>query len=330
MNWDSDELRAAALRLLLLGTIRSTRVAEPLLVEAEELGLVVPARRLNEFRLPPHCKEKFRRYLKVRWPELDDSESAFCSCPDTISATALRTMRRMSLDLPVGIERLNRKTWSAWAGAHSKSGYRTPPEGVLLTTDEALRLRANAGLEFSGEGGERFAANACQALFGETIVPERGLARSWRLCGELPKLILTVENIGAYVDFSMPSWLLLIHAPGRNTLLATRFIDRLPSNIPWLHFGDVDPAGLDIGLSIHGQEPGRRPTPWIPRAASVLLATHSLPLDLPWPTRRFPPDLLNNPMLKWLIDHQRWLEHEAAVLLPGFRDELDQLGESFI
>lgn len=327
MNWDCDELRAVALRLLMLGTIRSTKVAEPLLMEVEELGFVVPARHLNAFRLSPHCKEKFRRYLMVRWPQLNDAESVFLACPETISATALRTMRRMPLGLPVGIKRLNRKTWSAWAGAHSKSGHRTAPEGVQLTTDEALRLRANAGLEFSGEGGERFAANACQALFGETIIPERGLERNWRLGGNLPKLILTVENIGAYVDLPVPSWLLLIHAPGRNTLLATRFIDRLPSNIPWLHFGDVDPAGLDIGLSIRGQEPGRRPTPWIPHAANVLLATHSLPLDLPWPARRFPSDLLNNPVLKWLIDHQRWLEHEAAVLLPGFRDELDKLGE---
>lgn len=330
MNWNSDELRAAALRLLLLGTIRSTRIAEPLLVEAEELGLVVPGRRQNEFRLPPHCKEKFRRYLKVRWPQLDEAEYAFFGSPETISGTALRTMRRMPLVFPAGIARLNRKTWSAWAGAHSKSGYRTPPEGVLVTTDEALRLRANAGLEFSGEGGERLAADVCQALFGETIIPERGLAQSWRFGGELPKLILTVENIGAYVDLSVPTWLLLIHAPGRNTLLATRFIDRLPQDIPWFHFGDVDPAGLDIALSIRARDSGRRPTPWIPRAANALLDTHSLPLELPWPARRFPADLLINPVLRWLVDHQRWLEHEAVVLSPGFRDELDKLGASIM
>jgi hypothetical protein len=322
VNWDSDELRSAALRLLLLGAIRSTKVAGPLLAELEELGLVTPSTRKNEFLLLPQCKEKFRRYLGVRWPQLDVVESAFFARPETISAAALRSLRRLPLSLPAGVTQLNRRTWSAWAGAHSKSGYRTPPEGLLLTSDEVLRLRTNAGLQFVSEDSESLAADVSQRIFGELIVPERGLARNWRVSGVLPKLVLTVENIGAYIDLPVPQWLLLIHAPGRNTRLATGFIDRLPAGIPWVHFGDVDPAGLDIALSIHGHKQDRRPIPWIPGVASELLETHALPLDSPWPQHRLPPDLLNNPVLKWLVAHQRWLEHETAVLLPGFAEEL--------
>lgn len=325
MNWDSDELRSAALKLLLQGSIKSSKLAEPLLVELEELGLLMPGTRKSEFLLPPQYKEKFRRYLVVRWPQVHEAESAWSSRPEAISATALRALRRAPLSLPAGITKLNRRTWSAWAGAHSKSGYHTPPDGVLLTTDEDLRMRPNAGLQFIGDGGETLSADACQGMFGEVIVPERGLARNWHVAGVPPKLILTVENIGAYIDLTLPTWMLLIHAPGRNTILATRFIDRLPADIPWAHFGDLDPAGLDIALSIRTQKLGRRPLPWIPGVASELLESHSLPLDSPWPEQCLPPDFLNNTVLSWLVERQRWLEHEAMVLLPGFLDELEKV-----
>jgi hypothetical protein len=322
VNWDSDELRAAALRLLLLGAIRAIKIAEPLLVELEALGWAVPGRRNGEFHLAPQHKEKFRQYLRVRWAQLDEVEFAYALRPEAISASALRALRRSPLKLPAGITQLNRKTWSAWAGAHSKSGHHTPPNGVLLTTDEDLRLRTNEGLQFIGKDGETLPADACQNMFGEVIVPERGLLRSWRLAGELPKLVLTVENIGAYVDLPLPTWLLLIHAPGRNTVLASRFIDRVPADIPWFHFGDLDPAGLSIALSIRSQDKSRAPIPWIPRVSAELLETHALALDSSWSEQQLPARLLKNPVLGWLVEHQRWLEHEAMVLLPGFADEL--------
>jgi hypothetical protein len=311
-----------------LGSIRAIKAAEPLLAELEALGWVVPGRRHGEFHLAPQHKDKFRRYLRARWPQLDEVESAYASRPEVISANALRTLRRLPLKLPTGITQLNRRTWSAWAGAHSKSGYHTPPDGVFLTTDEDLRLRTNAGLQFIGKDGETLSADACQNMFGEVIIPERGLLRGWRVSGKMPKLVLTVENIGSYVDLPVPTWLLLIHAPGRNTVLACRFIDRLSADIPWFHFGDLDPAGLSIALSIPSQEKGRRPMPWIPRIASKLLETHALALDSPWPKQHLPPGLLKNPVLGWLVEHQRWLEHESMVLLPGFVDELTMMTES--
>lgn len=329
MNWDSDELRAAALKLLLSATIRETKTAAPLLAELEELGIVAPGRCQGEFRLLAEHKAKFRCYLSVRWLQLDKAEQAFSANPETISAIALRALRRRSLTLPSGLTQLNRKTWSAWAGAHSKSGYATPPPGALLTADDVLRLRPNAGLQLIGEQGGALAADTCLALFGELIMPERGLSRNWHVAGELPWLVLTVENIGAYVDFSVPPWLLLVHAPGRNTVLATRFIDRLPPTIPWAHFGDLDPAGIDIALSIRSPDKGRKPIPWIPHIAFELLETHSLPLNCPWPAQTLPRQLLEHPVLNWLVAHQRWLEHESLVLLSEFSAEVSKLAPAF-
>lgn len=325
MNWDSDELRSAALRLLLQGTIKATTVTLPLLAELEEIGWVVPAVRKAEYRLPLQQRDKFRRYLRVRWPQVDQAESAFATRPGMISAVTLRALRRLPLELREGITQLNRKTWSAWAGAHSKSGLSRPPDGVVLTTDEGLRLRANAGLQIIGEKDVALHVDACQALFGEVMVPERAFSRRWRVSGLLPKVILTVENIGAFIDFPAPTWLLLVHAPGRDTALATRFVGRLPAHIPWAHFGDLDPAGLRIALSIRSHADGRHPKLWIPNVVSELLETHSLPLELPWPKEQFPTEILEHSVVNWLVEHQRWLEHEPVVLLPGFVDDVKAL-----
>jgi hypothetical protein len=327
MNWESDELRATALRLLLSGSVSANKIAEPLLDELDELGMVAHSRRAGEFVLCAGHKERLRRYLAVRWPQVDEAEAAFVSRPETISAVALRALRRAPLALPSDLRQLNRRTWSAWAGAHSKSGFCTPPDGVVLTTDEGLRLRANAGMQIGVEEGAALDVDVWQTLFGEVIVPERAFARDWGLWGVMPELVLTVENLGAFVDFPSPPWLLLVHAPGRNTALATKFVSRLPGNIPWAHFGDMDPAGLKIAMSIHRHGDCRSPVPWVPRAAAELLETHTLPLESSWPEQDLTPGLLDNLVIKWLIKHQRWLEHEAVVLLPGFAQELTELAQ---
>ena len=326
MNWESDALRAVVLRLLMLGQVRATRQAAPLFVELEELGLVVPTSRAAYYRRRPGKAAALREYVAQRWDGLAAAELAFSCHPWTISAAALRGARRARLTLPAGLQRLNRKTWSAWAGAHSKSGHVTAPHGMVLTADETVRVRPNRGLRMAmAEPCVELPLDALQAFLGEVAIPERGFGHAWRLDGVMPELIVTVENRGAFVDFPSVDGLLVVHAPGRNTALATRFISALPANIPWVHFPDLDPAGLDIALSLHCGEPPRRPLTWIPRAAAGVLASHALPLDAPWQTDGWPRHLLDDPVLAWLIRKQCWLEQEGLVLLPRFLDELIQL-----
>jgi hypothetical protein len=327
MKWEGDEQRALGLRLLLTTRARASKVTAPLLAELEELGLVAPARCAREYVLRPQKTDALRHYLTARWRGLAAAELAFSSRPDTISASALREWKRAQLILPAGIGQINRRTWSAWAGAHSKSGHSTPPNGIVLTTDESLRFRPNAGLQIFGEGGIQLPLEAMQTLLGEVAIPERGFCHPWWIVGKMPGLIITVENRGAFIDFPICPEVLLINCPGRNTALATRFIDRLPVNIPWYHYPDLDPEGLRIALSIHCADQLRRPVIWIPRAAEDLLATHALPLESAWPELDLPSKLLGNPVLTWLMVEQCWLEHEALVLLSCFGEELAELAK---
>lgn len=330
MRLESDELRTVVLRLLLRNGVRATKLTTPMLIELEELGMVTPAKSAGQYVLRADKTDALRRYVAVRWPGLAAAESAFSTRPGKISAAALRELRRTPLRLPPDIRRLNRKTWSAWAGAHSKSGHCGSPQGLVLTSDESLRLRPNAGLWIFGGRSGPLLLDTVQSLFGEVAIPERGFEPQWRLGGIMPDLIITVENRGAFIDFPSVPRVLLLHAPGHNTVLATRFIGRLPNDIPWLHFPDFDPGGIAIAMLICCRKQLRRPVTWIPVVALTLLETHALPLDLPWPPLNLPPKLRDDPVLTWLIQNQCWLEQEALVLMPQFAEELAQLVKSSI
>lgn len=325
MNWDDDRLCAAALRLLLTGTLRTTKAAAGLLLELEQLGLIGPTRREGQFRLQAGAGNALRRYLQPRWPALTAAEATFAARPHLISAMALRAERRRLLALPPGITHLNRKTWSAWAGAHSKSRQRSPVQGVRLTTDRTLRMRPNLGLQLVTEEGRMLSLDDYHTVLGEISIPERAIDGAWYVAGTMPALVMTVENIGAFIDLPAPPWLLLLHAPGWDTALATGFIGRLPSDVHWMHFGDLDPEGLRVGLSMQCVSSGRRPAVWVPRAAATLLTTHALPLRAAWPVQNLPTALMADPILRDLVDTRRWLEHESMVLLAAFAEELNQL-----
>ncbi|KUM03718.1 hypothetical protein KIF53_15975 [Chromobacterium subtsugae] len=320
MRWDDDKLRALALNLLLQGEIRRAVTSAPLIEHLDDLGIVIPIReRKDIFQLVPVRLTDYRHYLAVRWPDYAIAEAHFTGLNEKASAAGLRELRREHLDLPTGIKRLNRKTWSAFAGAHSKSRETATPTGVTLTTDDLLRARVNDGLCLQGPSGEYFDLTLWQRLTTEVILPERAFDAEWQFIGTFPDFILTVENLGTFVDLPKPPGCLLLHSPGWNTALASRLIGCLPSEIPWVHFGDLDPNGIRIPEALEVAE--RHPVFWIPDATAVVVDTHSLPFRAPWPDCT----VLSHPTLLRLKETQRWLEQETIILTPEFAVELAEL-----
>ena len=319
MNWQDDALRVAALKLLLRGELKCSPTTHELINELDDIGLIVPTRRHNHYQLVAHRQADYHTYLISRW--LDYAVYAHHFTKDEpLNVASLRTLRRAVLEMPATFSRLNRKTWSAWASAHSKSCYASPPEGLTITADDVLRVRVNDGLCLSSQGGDVFDLEVWQRLANETVLPERAFAENWTLTGVLPELILTVENLGAFVDIQKPANCLLLLSPGWNDNLAKQFISRLPESISWLHFGDIDPNGLRIGQAF--TVGARKPEIWIPRAAAALLETHSLALVDPWSLDEEEYPILGNETLRSLVQVNRWLEQESMLLLPGFFEEL--------
>ncbi len=120
---------------------------------------------------------------------------------------------------------------------------------LSLTTDDVLRMRTNSGLILR-MGSFRISCDDLMAVAGEVILPERALLDGIAVCGVLPKMILTVENLGPFVDMEKPKELLLIHQPGWNTHLSLRLTKLLGNETPIYHFGDLDPNGLAIFLHL--------------------------------------------------------------------------------
>jgi hypothetical protein len=177
---------------------------------------------------------------------------------------------------------------------------------LVVTGDDVVRLRPHAGLAL--RRGERVDLDPA-ALTGEVALPERALLDGVTFDGPPPRLVLTVENLGAYVDLPKPADVLAIWLPGWNSPLALRVLDLLAS-APHAHFGDLDPEGAAIVAHLRAR--GRSVRWFVPAFWAEYESTHALPCLAPWP----PPDPDWPPLVRRLAAAGRWLEQEAVVPDP--------------
>ncbi len=159
------------------------------------------------------------------------------------SDIAALPMLRRQVSAPASMT--NRRNWNAAVGLGPKHMAKvTAP--ALLTRDWVLRFRPNEGLAGVSEDGTivDFSERACREH--ECAISERGWMKIQSLCHTMPQLVITCENIGAYVDLPVDHATLVIYAPGADIEVAVSLLKMLPT-IPWLHFGDLDPEGVQIG-----------------------------------------------------------------------------------
>lgn len=139
---------------------------------------------------------------------------------------------------------INRRNWNATKGLGPKHDAKLPATATL-TVDWMLRFRPNKGLLASFDGNEiRF--DELAAMLTECAMPERLWLRLEKFSGVLPQLVVTCENLGAYIDLPIPETAVAIFAPGADVDPAAQMVKRFP-DARWIHFGDVDQDGLDIG-----------------------------------------------------------------------------------
>lgn len=144
--------------------------------------------------------------------------------------------------------RLNQRTATAALGVHSKPSLREAHQAALehteVTHDGLIRIRPNPGLVVQ-RGKTRWDAQELSRCLGELILTERALRDGTTLSGELPAALLTVENLGPYIDLQLPPGWMVAHVPGWNVAMLHLFVEQLPG-VPIVHFGDLDPDGVRI------------------------------------------------------------------------------------
>ncbi len=311
----------ALLELVQRGALARRRSREALVEQLLDCGWVRQGPRADEILLSERHRGDVCALLDRIFPSWRATAEALDAAglpPTAAGLKALRRSRRAAAAiLP---ERLNRRVAVSLLAEHSKVDPAGLPRShnLTLTRDSAVRLRPSAGLRIT-RGKRALDARDLAQIQGELLLTERALSSGTALGGRLPRGILSVENLGAYIELPAPDWLLVLYAPGWDTRATRLLLAQLP-DIPAAHFGDLDPQGLAIVEHLRRERPSLRwfiPSFW----ADVLDETPALTAD--WTgvsDRRGLPELVRT-----LAERGIWLEQEPIVLHPELPAELERI-----
>jgi hypothetical protein len=325
-DWSCPDHPWTLLALLDAGQVTRNKANSALLDWLQRAGWVGQGGRRDLRVLVPGRRTEVESRLDVLWPQWRGELAALEREGFPHDPSGLRQLRRRCLPLRQLPTQLHRKTWMARFGAHSKAGSpdQQPPEGITLTDDDLLRLRPSRGLVLRLSDGTEQECAPCAALLGELVIPQWALNQGLALAGTAPRWVMTVENLGAYLDLPAPAQALIVHQPGWNTRLAARLIAQLPHGLPWWHFGDLDPKGLEIFASLG--DAVAKPRHFVPAWWQEYLETHGLKLKGDWPRScACAEDIKHQALVQRLSEMGLWLEQEAILLDPRLADALARL-----
>ena len=242
---------ASLARLLETGTIRSGRKNEALIHRLETARWVKLGSRKDEWVLrsdkTPDLENRMSILLPTWREDFDLLRSIGRNHFDASDIAALPMLRRNANQSG---RMLNRRNWNAAAGLGPKHKAKVPSQS-LLTKDWVLRFRPNKGLEGVSDKGI-IDLTEMAAEWTECVMPERAWMGFKTFSGVLPRAVVTCENLGAYIDLPASESTLVIYSPGADTEAAIALLKMFPSAM-WMHFGDLDPEGIDIAKRIAGE-----------------------------------------------------------------------------
>lgn len=160
--------------------------------------------------------------------------------------------------------RINRRNWKSAAGLGPKRKSMLKTEATL-TSDWVMRLRPNKGLLANWEDSTTDLWEMAQT-WTECPIPQRQWLNLKQFAGTTPDVVITCENLGAYIDLPLPKNALCVFSPGKHTEIAIELLAKLPTS-RWVHYGDLDPEGLEIAEQI-ANAAGRTMDLFIPSFAS--------------------------------------------------------------
>jgi len=321
MNWQASYIKQALIKLLETSKIKQGKRLEALINFLLEQAWIATTTRMNEFELTNTGKPALAKFIRAHYPNWEKEQSVVAQMGLQTSnvehaqfAAKLNFIkRRLKQPLPII---LNEKTIQAIWGQDSK----TPiPETLKqnlpkfrATVDEAVRIKPNFGFRLLRQDGISIDCDQIVALLHELSVSERALMEIDQACGKLPLLVMTIENKGVFIDINVPESVMLIYAPGNNTALVSQFLSLLMKKITWVHFGDLDSKGIQIGQSLASQIK-REYQPFIPNywIQYKNLYCHPVTTDKQsW----HPINLPNHPLLQQLFRENQWMEQECIIL----------------
>jgi hypothetical protein len=305
---------ALLLRLIQTGECKGSARAAALLERFRLAHWVEPARRPGYWKVRPGAKSG----LLTRITELSPSWEADAQLLRENSLDPLNPRSHQALaglkaaHTPLG--QLHRKTWNSATAAGSKRVSRLPTT-AQLTDDWAVRGRVNCTTTLISPLGPVDLQALTQTL-SEFSIAERGWLAASGFGGTLPQHVLTVENLSPLVDLVLPANTMILFCQGAAVDGAVHLLRALPL-ATWMHFGDLDAAGVQIALRI-AKLTNRRPDLYVPSFAKDYLL-RKLPAKRTWTCSPF-----DVPILKTLSADKSWLEQEIFILDQRLLKDIEQ------
>lgn len=323
--WEREEDRLALLELLEAGHLRRRTGQSEAWMLLAELPWTRRTGRRDEIELVAEHKEALTELLNRAWPGWKLESEALAArglSPTPADWRRLQDLARAEeiTGLP---DRLNLRTATSAVAPHSKSGLSLVRRAALgdttVTRDGIVRLRPPPGLHFVRASTFLDAAEIADVL-GEVAITERALLDGTMLDGPV-RAALLVENLGPYLDLDPPEGWLVVHVPGWDTATVRLFLEQLP-DVPVVHFGDLDPAGVRIVRHLRRIRPSLK---WaVPRFWCEYIDKRALSGE--WPDDL---DLSDAPpLIRELAHRGLWLEQELIAVDARLRDALEAAAQA--
>ncbi|SFC00742.1 hypothetical protein SAMN05660443_1113 [Marinospirillum celere] len=331
IDWQSLAIQEAVLALYKHQMIRRNQANALLVDELITSNWLLPTEQEDEFSLSARGRAGLAELLDLRlpewreWLELIDGDAPLIS--ETFEKRWQFLQKALRSDLP---HTLNQRSLQLALLGQEMDEFpehlqqQLPP--LQLSKDRCLHLRGKMDFKLVKRHGVNIELKKIWRQLSEAILPERDFHQIKELDGELPYLVMTIEDRGVFLDIDLPENLLVVWVAPDNLELAGEFLRFLPQFVPHVHFGDLDHQGLVIAerLGMMSQRPVRR---FIPGFWQDYLELFSQEVEeategkgASW---RGP--LLSITLLKELMSSHRWLQQAPLALDARLYDEMRKL-----
>lgn len=331
INWQSLAIREAALTLYKYERIDRKKANAPLVDELVSSNWLLPEDADDGFMLSARGRISLIELLDLRLPEWRDwltilegeqplvseiFEQRWGYLRDQLRADLPRVLNKSSLQMAL----LGKRSMNL------PEHLRHELPALELSEDRCLHLRGNMNLKLARKHGASIELKRIWRQMSEAVLPERDFRQVKELEGELPYLVMSIEDRGVFLDIDLPENMLAIWVAPESLELAGEFLRFLPQFVPHVHFGDLDHQGLVIAerLSLYSQRPVRRfiPSFWEDYLEKFAIATDEKS-NGKGATWRGP--ILSVALLKDLMVSKRWLAQAPLLLDARLHEEMRRL-----
>lgn len=276
----SEALEISVLgRLIEKGAIKNGVRNKYLVQRLETARWIMPGSRRAEWVIRVETREAVAGRLAKLLPKWSEHFAFLRSIGrDPLDPADIEALPMLRRQVEVSTPCINRRNWNAASGLGPKHRAKAPAN-CLLTKDWILRFRPNRGL-IGVRGDEQVDFYDMATQWTECALPERAWAKFDAVTGIAPRLVVTCENLGAYVDFPATDSMLIIFSPGADIEAAASLLRKVTS-APWMHFGDLDQEGVEIGKRLAAKT-GRTLHIFIPSFADEYLEDAARPVKTAW------------------------------------------------